>query len=332
MTELTAQGVVTPEQHDATVAAVVRALLGGVPWSRARKLCSAGRVWKGDEALTDPATRVQAGDEIHVVGAGQAARAKRREITLLHVDPDVVVVDKPAGVLTVPYQGDERDTLMHLTHSALRRLEGKRHLPPLRVVQRLDKDTTGALVFARNRKAERGLGEQFRRHSVERLYLGLAYDRVMAGSHDTWLVPDRGDGRRGSWHPSRGRQRPPSARRAVTHVLVRERLEGPDLQWDGSNQPGAITLVSCRLETGRQHQIRIHLAEAGHPLVGEKVYDRQYLGPRLHAFCEGRGRPMLHAADLGFMHPTRDRSVRFTSDLPTDFADLLSQLAVETGR
>ena len=335
------RAVVTPEQDGQTVAAVVRALLGGVPWSRARKLCAEGRVLHDGRPATDPARRVHDGDALEV--RSHAARPRDPEIRLLYVDPDIVVVDKPAGLVSVPYEPHERDTLLHRAHAALRRREGGRHLPPLRVVQRLDKDTSGVLVLARTRRAERGLGEQFRRHTVHRLYLGLAYGKVVAGTHDTWLVPDRGDGRRGSFRRQsrHGTFDPPEgARRAITHVEVRERFTGAGegLRWSGSPVPG-ITLVACTLETGRQHQIRIHLGEQGTPLVGEKVYDRDYDGPRLRGWDgprltglpEGDGRPMLHAAELGFVHPTRDAPMRFACDLPSDFADLAGRLRAGSG-
>jgi 23S rRNA pseudouridine1911/1915/1917 synthase len=325
------RGVVTPAQDGQTVAAVVRALLGGVPWSRARKLCTDGRVLRGGQPATDPAQRVHEGDVLEVRSHG--GRPRDPEIHLRYVDPDIVVVDKPAGLVSVPYEPDERDTLVHRAHAALRRREGGRHLPPLRVVQRLDKDTSGVLVLARTRRAERGLGEQFRRHTVHRLYLGLAYGKVVAATHDTWLVPDRGDGRRGSFrgHGRHGKLDPPEgARRAITHVEVRERFTGAGLRWTMMPPPG-ITLVACTLETGRQHQIRIHLGEQGTPLVGEKVYDRDYDGPRLAGLPDGDGRPMLHAAELGFLHPTRDAPLRFACDLPSDFADLAGRLRAGSG-
>lgn len=324
------KGVVTPAQAGQTVAAVVRALLGGVPWSRARTLCAEGRVLREGQPATDPAQRVREGETLEVRTTGH--RPRDPEINLRHVDPDLVVVDKPAGLVSVPFEPHERDTLVHRAHAALRRREGGRHLPPLRVVQRLDKDTSGVLVLARTRRAERGLGEQFRRHDVHRLYLGLAYGHVIAGTHDTWLVADRGDGRRGSW---RGRGEPPAtAKRAITHVEARERFTGAGLSWastKGAAPPG-ITLVACTLETGRQHQIRIHLGEQGTPLVGEKVYDRNYDGPRLQGLPDGDGRPMLHAAELGFVHPTRDVPLRFECDLPSDFTDLLRRLRAGSGR
>ncbi len=321
-----ANGVVEAEQDGKTLAAVVRALTGGLPWSRCRSLVRSGRVQRDGETATDPAQRVREGETIAVLT--HAARPRDPEIVLLHVDPDVVVVDKPAGLVSVPYTPAERDTLLHRTHAALRRHEGGRHLPPLRVVQRLDKDTSGVLVFARTRRAERGLGEQFRDHSVHRLYLGLTYGRATAAEHDTWLVPNRGDRRRGTFR-GKGR-RPANARRAITQVQIQQRFESPELPWTGSGWTG-VTLVACTLRTGRQHQIRIHLGEQGTPLVGERVYDRDYGGPRLQAFTDGRGRPMLHAQQLGFSHPTRDLPMRFESDLPSDFADLLRLLQDSSG-
>jgi 23S rRNA pseudouridine1911/1915/1917 synthase len=328
----TVAGVVTPAQDGQTVAAVVRALLGGVPWSRARTLCAEGRVLRQGAPATDSAERVRAGETLEVRTTGR--RSRDPEIHLRYVDPDLVVVEKPAGLVTVPYEPHERDTLVHRAHAALRRREGGRHLPPLRVVQRLDKDTSGVLVLARTRRAERGLGEQLRRHDVHRRYLGLAYGRVVGGTRETFLVADRGDGRRGSWRGHGRAQPPPTAKRAVTHVELREWFPGAELRWTTTTKgtaPPGISLVACTLETGRQHQIRIHLGEQGTPLVGEKVYDRDYDGPRLQGLPDGDGRPMLHAAELGFLHPTRDVPLRFECDLPSDFADLLRRLRAGSG-
>lgn len=322
---------VDAEQAGRTVAAVVRELLDGLPWSKARALCSEGRVRHRGEIATDSAARVRAGDEIEVLRS-RAPRPRDPEIRLLHVDADVVVVDKPAGLVSVPFAEGERDTLLHRTHAALRRHEGGKHLPQLRVVQRLDKETSGVLVFARTRRAERELGQQLRHHDVHRLYLAIAYGPVRPATLDTWLVSDRGDRRRGSWKPRGRNPRPPSARRAVTHLEPAEHHAGAQLDWVPPDVPSpGLSLVRCRLETGRQHQIRIHLGEQGHPLVGERVYDRDYDGPRLHAFNDGRGRPMLHAKELGFRHPTRDLPLSFSADLPSDFADLLRRMRGDSG-
>jgi 23S rRNA pseudouridine1911/1915/1917 synthase len=293
-----------------TLAALVREMLPGTSWSKARDLCSSGRVLVDGSAETDPARRVAAGERIELRLAGPARRQEPvpRE-AIVHLDADVVVVRKPAGLLTVPFTRDDRDTLLALTRVAVRRLEAAKGAPPnptLRAVQRLDKETSGLVVFARNVKAQRELQEQFGEHDVTRRYLAIVHGAARDATYDTLLVPDRGDGLRGSWR-SRG-EPPPGGRQAVTYVRVEKRLTG-------------ATLVSCELETGRQHQIRIHLAEDGHPLVGETVYIRDWRGPLLPA-----PRLMLHAAVLGFVHPRSGKPLQLEDPPPSDFVTVLERL------
>ncbi|HEX3126640.1 MAG TPA: pseudouridine synthase [Thermoanaerobaculia bacterium] len=302
---------ITPEQAGQTIAAVVRDLVPGTSWSQAKDLCKSGRVWIGGRAATDPARRLAGGERVEIrSGPGRSATAD----LVVHLDPEIVVVRKPAGILTVPFEREDRDTLLALARVAIRRMRGSGGSPTLRTVQRLDKDTSGLVVFARSVPAQRHLQEQLSAHTVTRRYLAIAHGEVRDGVHESLFVPDRGDGLRGSW----GRYRrekgapPPTAKEAITRVRVAERLRG-------------ATLAECELETGRQHQIRIHLAEAGHPLVGETVYVRDYLrdnrGPLLPA-----PRPMLHAAVLGFVHPRTGKSMRFEDPLPGDFLDVLETL------
>jgi 23S rRNA pseudouridine1911/1915/1917 synthase len=209
----------------------------------------------------------------------------------------------------VPFDADDRDSVVQRLEVALRRLE-KRRGPPPRVVHRLDKDTTGVMVFARTRAAERELGQQFRVHSVHRRYLGLAHGDVRAQTFRSVLVNDRGDGLRGSWRRS---GRAPEGREAVTHVEVEGRhVAVCDDGWCG------VTWVRCRLETGRTHQIRIHLSEAGHPLVGEPVYIRGFVDPRVRWPPGISPRVMLHAAELGFVHPGTGADLAFEGPLPSD--------------
>ena len=315
--ELSARAV-GPDEADATVSAFVRSLLPGISWSRARALCESGRVWVDGAAARDPASRLAAGSVVEVRGEG--ARAPRGPLApedVVHVDAEVVVVRKPAGVLTVPWSEEDRDTLVTLTRALLarrapagagspRRGPG----PRLRVVQRLDKETSGLLVFARTIAAERHLQQQLRAHSMARRYLALVHGAAREATYDTLLVPDRGDGLRGSWGVFRKPKGTPpeTARRAATRVAVLERLAG-------------ATYVACELETGRQHQIRIHLSEAGHPLIGERVYVRGFAGPLLPA-----PRPMLHAARLGFTHPRTGRELVFEAPPPPDFLAVLERL------
>ncbi|MGB1700136.1 MAG: RluA family pseudouridine synthase, partial [Nannocystaceae bacterium] len=177
----------------------------------------------------------------------------------------------------------------------------------LGVVQRLDKETSGVLVFPRTHAARKALQGQFRRHSITRRYVALVRGVPTEQTIETQLVANRGDGKRGSW---RGSGKPPrEARRAITHITLLEDL-------------GEAALVECRLETGRQHQIRIHLAERGHPLVGDRVY-----GPRNASSTKGSApRTMLHAASLGFKHPSDGRPMHFVAPTPPDMAQLLQSL------
>jgi 23S rRNA pseudouridine1911/1915/1917 synthase len=305
---------VADEHAGDTLAAVVRAAVADLPWSRARDLCRTGRVKVDGLVVTDAAVRVAAGALIEIsptapkVTSGVLPRA-----ALIHLDADVAVVDKPAGVVTVPFE-DERDTLVDRTRALLLRMEkargGPKRDPMLGVVQRLDKETTGVLVFARNMPAKRALEAQLREHTVERRYVAIAHGDARDARHETWIVQDRGDGLRGSWGRTRSHVGPPphDAKRAVTHVRHLETLRG-------------ATIVECRLETGRQHQIRIHLSESGHPIVGETVYVRGFAGPRIDA-----PRPMLHARALGFVHPRTGENVRFEAPPPGDFEACLAAL------
>ncbi len=309
--------------HDAghTLASVLRAHSPELSWSRARELCATGRVFvDGIEAL-DAHRRMRGDEAIELRPEGR--RRKKGVLDpddVLYLDEDVIVVNKRADVMTVPFEAGDRDTLVDRVRAYLLR-EAKRSAPSraihdveLGVVQRLDKETTGVLVFARRHAAKRALDQQIRAHDAERRYLALALGLVEDADHRTFLVPDRGDGLRGSWG-SRAHHRgppPPDAKESVTHVRVLERF--PD-------ERAPASLVEARLETGRQHQIRIHLSESGHPLVGERVYVRGFEGARIDA-----PRVMLHAERLGFVHPRSGRALRFTAEPPDDFARLLGAL------
>jgi len=306
------------EKVGETLAALVRELAPGTSWSKARELCRSGRVWVDGERATDPARRMAAGERIEL-RTGEPALRREPAAAVVHLDADIVVVRKPAGLLTVPFAKEDRDTLLSLTRVAVRRLEsarGQETNPSLRAVQRLDKDTSGLVVFARNVRAQRLLQEQLGEHTVTRRYLALVHGVAEDAIYDTLLVHDRGDGLRGSWgvfRPAEGNP-PEGARNATTYVTVLERLR-------------RATLMSCALETGRQHQIRIHLAEAGHPLVGETVYIRgwrDHHGP--HVPIIEAPRLMLHAAVLGFIHPRTNRPVEFEDPPPADFEAVLERL------
>lgn len=302
-----------------TLGAVVRRRYDGLAWSRARALCEQGKVTLDGEPQLDAAVRVSRGMRLEVNPSGvRRRRGVLQSAAIIHVDADIVVVDKPAGVLSVPYQAGDKDTLIDLTQAALRRRRPDPQRTPLGAVQRLDKDTTGLMVFARHLRAKRTLAAQLTEHTVTRSYRAIVHGRPRSQTFDTMLITDRGDGLRGSWGVyRRPRGGPPArARRAITHLRVLERLRDREL--------GDAALVECTLETGRQHQIRIHLSEAGHPLLGEHVYVRDYIGRRIDA-----PRILLHAETLAFDHPRTGERVEFHAELPADFQRVLDGLRAE---
>lgn len=285
---------VPPAAAGATLAAVVKDQ-SGEPWSVVKRWIAGGKVLCGGAAITAIDHRVRGGEALEVRLAAPRPRDPLREGELVHDDAHVVVIDKPAGVSSVPYDERETGTAMDLVRGAWRRMGRRATETPLHVVHRIDKATSGLLVFAKSKRAELGLAAQFRDHSCERMYVCVAHGAVRSRTIESYLVTDRGDGLRGSArHAGQGK-------RAVTHVTAVEPLRG-------------ATVCEVRLETGKTHQIRIHLAEAGHPLVGEEVYgrDRERAGEALLA----APRLMLHAATLGFAHPITGEALRFASPVP----------------
>jgi len=295
-----------------TLAAIVREQTGAA-WSRARDLCAEGHVTVNGERCLDSALRVPPGSVVAVDERSPKLRpGALPESAIAYFDRDVVVVDKPAGILSIAYEAGDKDTLVDRTRALLRRMRGRGFDRGLGVVHRLDKDTSGLMVFARTASAKRILAMQFRAHDIERVYHAIAHGEVAAKRIETHLVTDRGDGIRGSYghfrRPKGGI--PPEAKRSITHVRPIAPLAG-------------ATLVECRLETGRQHQIRIHMSELGHPLVGERVYIRDYAGPKIEAM-----RPMLHARVLGFVHPRTAQRMSFEREAPDDFGAMVESLGL----
>ena len=189
-------------------------------------------------------------------------------------------------------------------------------LPDVRPVHRLDRDTSGLMVFALSPRAETALVGLFKGHDITRSYLAVAHGVVEARTIAGYLIRDRGDGRRGS--SPRGKDAD-GAQHAVTHIKPIEDLAGQ------------YTLIECRLETGRTHQIRIHLAEAGHMLCGERTYHVAPNGAATHD-TSGAPRQALHAHELGFVHPISGKPLHFKSPLPPELATWLTGLRARVQR
>jgi 23S rRNA pseudouridine1911/1915/1917 synthase len=271
-----------------------------------------------DGARGSPSATLRAGAKIAVwPGPGPRSNAEPDEsvqFEVLHVDDDLVVVVKPAGLVVHPAKGHPGGTLVNgllargLFSADEAAAPGQNERPG--IVHRLDKGTTGVLVVARNPSARESLKAQFQAHTIERAYravvVGEARDQTIATLHGR----DPKDRMR---FTSRVRE----GKRAVTHVRVVERYEG-------------ASLVACTLETGRTHQIRMHLSETGTPVLGDPVYGRAPREPWLRALAVGLGRQALHAAVLGFVHPRTGVALRFTAPPPEDFLAVVS--ALQAGR
>ena len=263
-----------------------------------------GRIDLGGERCDEPGREVETDAAIAFFPNRPKARKVQGRLRVLYEDRHLMIVDKPAGLLTLPTTDRERDTLLERAGRYLSIRYGVR--PFVGIVHRLDKDTSGALALALSPAVGRQLQAMFKAHELERQYLAVVEGAVRreTGTIDLALVTDRGDLRRGV---ARG---PDEGRRAVTHFRVIERF-GP-----------VASLLAVWLETGRTHQIRIHMAEMGHPVVGERVY-RPKTQPRCKATFH---RQALHAQTLGFTHPITGESIRAEAPVPKDMADLLTDL------
>lgn len=310
---------VAPQEAGFTLAKVLRSRLGGPSWNDVRKLIAARRVKVGDAVCSDGARRLKEDEVVvlleHPKPLPRVAHPER--LVVRHLDEHVVVVEKPSGVNTVRHPAElewsaerrELDpTLEDLAQWAVAHQLGRpaHALARLRIVHRLDKETSGLVVFARSVLAERELGLQFKKHTVVRRYLTVVPGILSAQTIRSNLVEDRGDGRRGST------QLPGVGKEAITHVSVEERLRG-------------YTLLSCKLETGRTHQIRIHLSEAGHPVCGDKVYVKR---PGGEVFEDKSGAPRLalHATELGFAHPASGAQLHWSMPLTGDLQKFVEGL------
>nr|WP_047169761.1 RluA family pseudouridine synthase [Sphingomonas sp. Y57] len=297
-----------------------RALAAALPTlsrERLKALISSGQVSQADGTLArDPAMKVAPGARFAVIVPDPApAHNEAQDIPLVvvHEDEHLIVVDKPAGLVVHPAAGNPDGTLVNaLLHHCRGSLSGIGGVERPGIVHRIDKDTSGLMVAAKTDPAHVGLAAQFARHSIDRRYRAIVAGtpRLAAGTVDAPLARSAAN-RKKIAIVADGR-----GKRAVTHYSVIEPLRG-------------AALVECRLETGRTHQVRVHMASLGHPLLGDPVYGRSRPEHRELLNRLNFHRQALHAARLGFVHPVTSETLSFDSEIPRDMQDLFSELRVK---
>ncbi|WP_308424403.1 RluA family pseudouridine synthase [Chelatococcus reniformis] len=326
------------EQHTVVAAAdgrldrILAAALPELSRTRLQQLVRAGAVRIGAGLADTPSLKIAAGETIALIVPPPSPAAPAGEaipLTVLYEDDELLVVDKPAGMVVHPAAGHHTGTLVNalIAHcgASLSGIGGVRRPG---IVHRLDKDTSGLMVVAKTDRAHAALSRQFADHGrtgpLERAYLALAWGGLPVGG----LSIDRPLAR-----STRNREKiavapPGQGREAITHVEV-------GAIWPASQEP-VVSLLRCELETGRTHQIRVHLASLGHPLLGDPLYGGGFrtkaaLLPSVAREClVALGRQALHAGVLGFAHPTTGEALSFTSEPPGDLAALAQSLGFDT--
>lgn len=293
-----------------------RALAEAVPTlsrERLKALISTGQVTGPDGLIRDPAKKLMGGGTYRVVVPDPTpAHNVPQDIPLViaYEDEHLIVVDKPAGLVVHPAAGNLDGTLVNaLLHHCQGSLSGIGGVARPGIVHRIDKDTSGLLVIAKTDRAHEGLARQFKAHSVDRRYQAIVSGRALIGGGTVDAPLAR------SPHNRKKVAIVASGKRAVTHWTLTKALKD-------------AALVECRLETGRTHQVRVHLASIGHPLVGDPVYGKARPSHLQMLETIGFRRQALHAARLGFIHPINSTALSFDSEMPDDMQELFKQLNV----
>ncbi len=313
---------VGPQQAKHTLAAALRCWLPDRPWSKIRQLIRNRRVLVSGNVCEEETRRLRSHDVVKILDAPVPKPPGPDDILVEYWDAHLCVIIKPSGINStrhadelsgrrVQFQPSVHELLPRILKRLDPHLKHYRGWPPVFAVHRLDRDTGGLMVFARTHAAEQHLAGHFRAHTIHRVYRAIVHGKAQNCTIDTYLVRDRGDGRRGT------ARKPGTGRRAITHVKVLEYV-------------GPYSVVECRLETGRTHQIRIHLSEAGHRICGEKTYNRPWRGPIL-TDTSGAPRLALHATELGFHHPVTGEWLEFRVDWPKDLKQFLRRLRRKYG-
>lgn len=328
--------VIEPEQAGLRLDKALALLGGEVSRARLQQVIKEGGVSVDGAVVVDGSRKVVAGQRLSLVMPEAKAAAPIGQdipLTVVFEDEHLIVIDKPAGLVVHPAGGHEDGTLVNalIAHCG-ESLSGIGGVRRPGIVHRLDKDTSGLLVVAKNDKAHRGLAKQFADHGrtgpLERAYLALVWGspRRQTGTIDAPIERSNRN-REKMMVVGEGR-----GREAITHITLIERY--PPLLRGHEEIEALASLVECQLETGRTHQIRVHMSHIGHPLLGDQLYGSGFmtkasrLPEKAQAALADLGRQALHARLLGFEHPVTREELRFESEPPADFARLQAELSI----
>lgn len=283
-----------------------------------QRLIKNGFVTSDEEEITDCAYKIKSGDTFEIeIPEPTEAEPKPQNINLdiVYEDNDLIVINKPAGMVVHPGAGVHENTLVNALlyhcHDCLSGIGGVKRPG---IVHRIDKETSGLLVVAKNDTAHLSLSEQFSKHSIKRNYFAFVYGvpSILKGTIEGNIGRSKFDRKKMALLKMGGKE-------AITHYETIEHFSN------------FASLIKCQLETGRTHQIRVHLSSLGHHLIGDKVYtasNRDFLKvpSNIRAYVQNFKRQALHAATLGFIHPTSGKELFFETDLPADLKELKEKL------
>ncbi|MEX0726629.1 MAG: RluA family pseudouridine synthase [Planctomycetaceae bacterium] len=338
---------VADEQNKLTLLSALRIWLPDQSWSVLKKLIQNNRVQIHGNISLDAGRRLKTGDVVKVLPHPQVPVPQPSDVVIRYIDKHIVIVEKPTGMTSCRHREERhwparrkqlQPTLdealpvaieRYYAHSrsteksansrnanagrkAMQKSSPQSKLFAIRPVHRLDRETTGVMVFARTPAAETKLVDMFRKHDLTRVYRAVIWGEIEEQTIETNLVLDRGDGRRGST------TLPDVGQHSITHVRPIETI-------------GEYSIIECQLETGRTHQIRIHLSELGHPVCGDRIYRYPYGSPPIPDHSTAP-RVALHAAKLEFAHPVTGEELAFEAEWPADlfaFVQRLREMASE---
>ena len=290
--------------------------------SKVNKIIKANLLKINDEIISDPSKKVSLGDKVSfqiIEEAPLNLKPKQMDLNIIYEDNDIIIVDKPVGMVVHPGAGNYEDTMVNgLLYHCKNKLSEINGSDRPGIIHRIDKDTSGLLVVAKNDQSHAFIAKQFEEHSIQRSYLAFIHGilRPLHGRIETLIGRNKTNRQKMSADVFKGKE-------AITNFETLEVFKG--------NKIPDISLVKCVLETGRTHQIRVHMSHKGNPIIGDQTYGRKIkkirgVDQEFEKIFNSLKRQALHAHTLGFIHPKSKEEVFYTSELPQDLLELKNRL------